>query len=50
VLALDREAIDVDEAILFDVSLGTFGGDTERVGMGETIRRLSNSVECNGIH
>jgi hypothetical protein len=25
----------MDGAILFDASLGTFGGGTERVGMGE---------------
>ena len=32
---LIREAINMDGAILFDASLGTFGGGTERVGMGE---------------
>jgi hypothetical protein len=32
---LIREAINVDGAILFDASLGTFGGGIERVGMGE---------------
>jgi hypothetical protein len=47
---LIREVINVDGAILFDASLDTFGGGTERVGMGENTRRLSNSVECNGIH